>query len=85
MITIHGPRVCPACGKAGRLLPVSKTARNPLFRTYHCQSCHWQGVMFRPLKRQSRFGFYITLLALAAFLAGAFGVILAMLNRLPEN
>jgi hypothetical protein len=85
MITVKGPRVCPACGKAGRLLPVSKTANNPLFRSYRCQSCHWQGVMFRPFKKQSRVGFYATLFVLIGFVAAGLVLALALLDRLPER
>lgn len=85
MITTRGPRVCPSCNKAGRLLPVSKSARSLLLRTYHCQSCHWQGMMFRPFKKQSRLGFYITLALLLVFVLGALALALTLLNRLPEK
>lgn len=85
MITTHGPRVCPACNKAGRLLPVSKTGGNPLFRTYRCQSCHWQGTIFRPFKKQSRAGFYLTVLLLIAVVSSGLAFAIRLLDQLPDK
>ncbi len=85
MITTHGPRYCPGCEKPGRLLPVSKTVTNPLFRKYHCQSCHWQGIMLRPFKKQSRAGFYAFVGFLLLLLVVAGVGLLELLKMLPEQ
>ncbi|MBA4303619.1 MAG: hypothetical protein C0424_05285 [Sphingobacteriaceae bacterium] len=64
---------------------MSKTAPNPLFRSYRCQSCHWQGLMFRPIKKQSRPGFYFTFLFLLGLIAGGIVLTMKLLDTLPEK
>jgi hypothetical protein len=85
MSVFSGPRICPACGKKGRILPVNKTATNPFLRKYHCQSCHWQGLMFRAVKNQSRPGFYLSMGAIAGLLLLLVAALYKLLQMLPEQ
>lgn len=85
MIITKGLRVCPACTKAGKLLPIRKNGGNVIFRRYHCQSCHWTGTMFRLAKKQSRPAFYFTLVLFLGAAGGVVLVFLRLLNYLPDE
>lgn len=80
----RGQRICPACNKAGRLLPAVRNSKALLIKRYHCQSCHWEGPMFRPLKRQTRLGYYFTLLVLIGFGLVALAGVYKLLLLLPD-
>ena len=77
-------RICPACQKSGRLLPALRNSKALLVKRYHCQSCHWEGLMFRPFKRQSRTGFYFTILALVGLCVVALAGVYKLLLLLPD-
>jgi len=80
----NGYRVCPKCGKEGKMLPKSNSNPNSIIRIYSCQSCYWTGPMFRAIKKHSFLEYYLLLFGLIVFIIGAIAGFFYLLSKLPN-
>jgi hypothetical protein len=79
----NGYRVCPNCGKEGKILPKSNNNPNSIIRSYSCQSCYWSGPMFKAVKKHSFFEFYLLTTGLIALVLVAIAGLFYILGHLP--
>jgi len=80
----EGYRVCPNCGKEGKMLPKSNNNPNSLIRSYICQSCYWSGPMFKAIKKHSFLEYYFLLLGLIVLIISAMAGFFYLLTKLPD-
>lgn len=80
----EGYRVCPNCGKEGKMLPKSNNNPNLLIRSYSCQSCYWSGPMFKAIKKHSFLEYYFLLLGLIVLIISAMAGFFYLLTKLPD-
>jgi len=84
IVKFDGYRVCPSCGKQGKMLPKNNHNPKSIIRSYTCQSCYWSGPMFKAIKKHSFLEFYILLLGLISLIIASIFLIFYILSQLPN-